>query len=69
MTYISFVLSTLTIREGEDMTREGDPEDFMEKIKHQLPVMLVLLLLELSKKLLNHVFHQQLYLALVTLSF
>ena len=45
MTYISLVLSTLAIREGEDMTREGD---FMENMKHQLLVMLVLLLLELS---------------------
>ena len=45
MTYISLVLSTLVIREGEDMTREGD---FMENMKHQLLVMLVLLLLELS---------------------
>ena len=35
MTYISFVLSTLAIREGEDMTREGDPGDFMENMKHQ----------------------------------
>ena len=39
MTYISLVLSTLAIREGEDMTREGD---FMENMKHQLLVMLVL---------------------------
>ena len=48
MTYISFVLSTLAIREGEDMTREGDHGDFMENIKHQLLVMFVLLSLELE---------------------
>ena len=62
MTYISLVLSTLAIR-GEDMTREGDPgsRDFMVNMKHQLLVMLVLLLLELKVCFyllcrLNHIF-------------
>ena len=35
MTYISLVLNTLAIREGEDMIRERDHGDFMENIKHQ----------------------------------